>query len=239
MTCKCTFDLLLPFRTLPAVFEIRPTTMPPQPCVSTGMNLEHFDIEHMSKLSERKNSILIFLNFLMFLIVSPKVSFMSVSTLPQSLVTRYSSSSRPRTQRVTRPMLEEAIALEAAIPLSCFSALLHPQILSSNYATVDPKQLHKSHMKSWGQAQSTDTASQTSWKTRWETRPETRERQDQEADTASQTRWETSWETRRQYQRGGHSIWQTSWETRPETRERQDHRAGHSIPGKADTLRKH
>lgn len=51
MTCACIFDLFLPFRTLPAVFEIRPTTMPPQPCVSTGMNLEHFHIKHISKLS--------------------------------------------------------------------------------------------------------------------------------------------------------------------------------------------
>ena len=35
------------------------------------------------------------------------------------------------------------------------------------------------------------------------------------------------------------TSWKTRWETRTETRERQDQRGGHSIPDKADTVRKH
>ena len=50
---------------------------------------------------------------------------------------------------------------------------------TKNYTTVDPKQLHKSHMKFWRQTQNTDTASQPTWEASWETRPETREKQNQ------------------------------------------------------------
>ena len=50
---------------------------------------------------------------------------------------------------------------------------------TKNYTTVDPKQLHKSHMKFWRQTQNTDTASQPTWEASSETRPETRERQNQ------------------------------------------------------------
>ena len=37
--------------------------------------------------------------------------------------------------------------------------------MEGNYTTVDPKQLHKSHIKFWRQAQNTDTASQPRWET--------------------------------------------------------------------------
>ena len=68
-----------------------------------------------------------------------------------------------------------------------------------NYATVDPKQLHKSRMTFWRQAQSKDTASQTSWKTRWATKVETSwaGKQAKKAETASQTSWETRPETKK------------------------------------------
>ena len=82
--------------------------------------------------------------------------------------------------------------------------------LGQNYTTVDPKQLHKSHMKFWRQTQNTDTASQPTWEASWETRPETRERQNQG---------------------GGHGI-PANVETRPETRESKDQGGGHSIPAK-------
>ena len=124
-----------------------------------------------------------------------------------------------------------------------------------NYTTVDPKQLHKSHIKFLRQARTTDTASQTSRKTSWETRPETRETQDQGGGHSNPAKVDTlktalrtptvnclgnklaDWETRAETRPGSRTQHPrlknklADWETRPQTRQRQDQGAGHSIPG--------